>query len=236
MLYQLSYPGSLLARRRRDPDFEERSQRLLHVGRIYDSIPDEHAASLPSADLHDDRLGDAHGTHVAGTRAAQVAYKYQTQAELAAMQAMIDQLPSGPESDASKQRSFRIRQVTDNLRAGKMTVAQAWQTLPPDEAKQAVENSRLTPLQAEFKKLPMLAKLNVWDVATNPERDDLWQELWKARTSYMQRHSPQEREDDPTWIRMQTVFPDLQALSPAERQLTPTHVYNPETGAVQTIR
>jgi len=50
--------------------------------------------------------------------------------------------------------------------------------------------------------------------------------LWKSRISRTQRHSPKEREDDPTWIRMQNTFLDLQSHSPAsrERQLTPTHV------------
>jgi len=98
----------------------------------------------------------------------------------------------------------------------------------------SVENSKLTPLQVTFKRIPMLSKLDVWDVATNPEKDELYPLLWKARESYMQRHSPMERNEEPVWQRMQIIFPDLQARSPRAKRLTPTHVL--QGGAIVPVQ
>ena len=51
--------------------------------------------------------------------------------------------------------------------------------------------------------------VDVWALATPTERDELHKLLWDKRRSYIQNHTPAQRNEDPIWRKMQSEYGDL---------------------------
>jgi hypothetical protein len=81
--------------------------------------------------------------------------------------------------------------------------------LPSREAEQLIDAARMTPLQARFTRLPLKDALDVWELATPTEKDELHSMLWKKRVNYIESHTASQRSEDPTWMKMKKVMADL---------------------------
>jgi hypothetical protein len=136
-------------------------------------------------------------------------YKYRTEAEKLAQEKASDHMPSGP-VDASQlaahQRNIRLE---DGLRSGDVSRGQVRHMLPAREAEQLIDAARMTPLQARFTRLPLKDALDVWELATPTEKDELHSMLWKKRVNYIQSHTASQRSEDPAWMKMKKVMADL---------------------------
>jgi hypothetical protein len=56
--------------------------------------------------------------------------------------------------------------------------------------------------QARFNRLPLNDALDVWALATPTEKDQLHRLMWAKRLEYIQRHTPAQRNEDPTWLKL----------------------------------
>jgi len=75
----------------------------------------------------------------------------------------------------------------------------------PNDRREIMRNSKLTPLQARFVRLPMADALQVWDAATNAEKAELSQEFIKKKSAYMKKlhnEGPGPQANDRTYRRL----------------------------------
>lgn len=136
-------------------------------------------------------------------------YKYKTEASKLAQEKASDHMPSGavdPDQLEAHQRNLRLE---DGLRNGEISRGDVLRTLPAREANTIISQARMTPLQARFTRLPLKDALSVWDVATPKEKDELHSLLWKKRVAYIQSHTGSQRNSDPVWRKMQSVYGDI---------------------------
>lgn len=143
--------------------------------------------------------------------AGATAYRYRTEAERIAQEKASDHMPSGqvdPDELAKHQRNIKLE---DGIRNGEISKGVIRQHLPEREANQIIQNAGMTGLQARFNRLPMKDALDVWALATSVEKDQLHALLWKKRLAYIQNHTPAQRNNDPTWHKMQSVYGDLRS-------------------------
>lgn len=152
-------------------------------------------------------------------------YRYRTEAEKLAQEKASDRMPTGPVDPrqlAVHQRNIRLE---DALRNGEIGPGTIYHAMPAREAHQIINNSRMTPLQARFDRLPLNDALDVWQIATPSEKDTLHSLLWKKRIAYIRTHTAAQRADDPTWEKMQKIYGDLSqpvaSLQPATALQTP---------------
>jgi hypothetical protein len=137
-------------------------------------------------------------------------YKYRTEAERLAQEKASDHMPSGPVDPAQLAAHQRNLSLEDGLRNGEISRGEVLRKLPAREAQTVIQQSKMSPLQARFTRLPLKDALSVWAIATPKERDDLHALLWKKRLAYLQSHSNgNERNADPTWRKLQSVMADL---------------------------
>lgn len=135
-------------------------------------------------------------------------YASRTAAEKQAMNyAYSDSGASDPEKLADHVRNMR---VMDGLRAGTVSPGQAFRLLPFKTAQALIKESRLSPMESYFKRLTLNQALNVWDLANAKERDDLRRQLWVKRQHWLMAHpTPEDRQEEPEWTKLQRVYPDL---------------------------
>jgi hypothetical protein len=136
-------------------------------------------------------------------------YKYRTEAEKLAQEKASDHMPSGPVDPEQLAKHHRNIVLEDGLRNGEVSPGEIVRLLPQREATQIIQNSKMTPLQARFNRLPLKDAVDVWALATATERDQLHKLLWDKRRTYMQSHTPAQRRDDSTWLKLQSVYADL---------------------------
>lgn len=136
-------------------------------------------------------------------------YKYRTEAEKAAMQLASDRMPTGPVDSRELATHVRNIHLEDALRNGEIQPGQILAQLGRREAQTIIRQSKMSPLEARFARLPMKDAMHVWDVATPGEKELLHAAMWKKRAAYMKEHPPAERANDPTWQMMRRVYPDL---------------------------
>jgi hypothetical protein len=127
-------------------------------------------------------------------------YQYRTQAEKLAGQLASNRAPSGPVDSAQLATHLQKLRAEDELRAGRNPDLTFF---PPTERREIMRNSRLTPLQARFARLPMADALQVWDAATAAEKAELTQEFIKKKNLYMRKAEGRDR----TYRRLESMFP-----------------------------
>jgi GNAT superfamily N-acetyltransferase len=135
--------------------------------------------------------------------------KYRTEAEKLAQQYASDRMPSGPVDPANLAKHQEDIRLEDALRKGQIGRGDLLQKLSKRRADEIIRRAPMSPLQARFDRLPLSESVNVWDAATNSEKDELKSLLWKKRASYIKQHSVREREEDPTWRKIQSIYADL---------------------------
>lgn len=142
-------------------------------------------------------------------------YHYRTEAEKVAQEKASNNTTTGPVDPRNLQKHLRDIRLEDMLRNNQVTKQQLYKSLPKREADGIIDYATLTPLQARFKRLPLKDALDVWDVAQPEEKDALHKMLWQKRYNWLRAHMHNGAVDDPsdpTWIRLQHVFPDLQRI------------------------
>ena len=136
-------------------------------------------------------------------------YKYRTEAEKMANQYASDRMPSGPVDKDRLEAHQKELRVEDALRSGEITKAQVKQLLPERRATEVLRRKDMTPLQARFDRLPMSEAINIWNAATNSEKDLLADQLSKKKRAWLKQHKPNERALEPVWRKMQHTWGDL---------------------------
>jgi hypothetical protein len=136
-------------------------------------------------------------------------YKYRTEAEKLAQEKASDHTPTGPVEPAALEKHQKKLVLEDGLRNGEISRGDVFRSLPQREANEVIENSRMTPLQVRFNRLPLNNAVDVWALATPTERDELHKLLLDKRRSYIQNHTPAQRNEDPVWLKLQSLYADL---------------------------
>lgn len=153
-------------------------------------------------------------------------YRYRTEAEKMASELASNNTPDGPIPPDQRERHLRDIRLTDALRSGAIQEWQLYHQLPRYEADAIVRNATLTPLQARFEQLPLRDALSVWGIAQDAEKDQLHTILWRKRYNWLKVHFHNghvDDPDDPTWIRLKQVYPDLSRFgSAAKSTATPS--------------
>ena len=67
----------------------------------------------------------------------------------------------------------------------------------------------MTPIQARADRATMKELVEIYQVATNREKEQLHDMMWKRRAAWLKQHKPDERATDPTYIKLKQVYPDL---------------------------
>jgi hypothetical protein len=101
--------------------------------------------------------------------------------------------------------------LLDGLRSGTITPPEVLRAAgSPQAARMLIADSKLTPLQAYFKRLPMSQALDVWMLSMGDERAQISKALWQKRQKWLAAHPKvYDRQALPVWRKMQEAFPDL---------------------------
>jgi hypothetical protein len=129
-------------------------------------------------------------------------YVYRPQAEKLAGQLASNRAPSGPVDSVQLARHLQKLRAEDELRQGGQPNLLLFD---PNDRREIMRNSKLTPLQARFVRLPMADALQVWDAATNAEKAELSQEFIKKKSAYMKKlhnEGPGPQANDRTYRRL----------------------------------
>lgn len=143
------------------------------------------------------------------TKLAASVYPARTEAEKLAQTYAYDHNSSGPVDNDELPKHLRDMQVMDGIRSGKLPPAAAFQIASPRVARMMIAESKLTPLQGYASHLPLSQLIDVYQLGTSKEKDQLSKLLWSKRVAYLKNNAPRFRADDPTWKKLKTVFPDL---------------------------
>ncbi|SRR6266568_1992124 len=155
------------------------------------------------------RGGEMSGIDQITKAAGATIYKYRTRAEKLAQEYASDRMPSGPvnpENLAKHQEDIRLE---DALRKGTIARGDLLQKVSKRRADEIIRRAPMSPLQARFDRLPLSESVNVWDSSTPSEKDQLKTLLWKKRQEFIKQHSVRERESDPTWRKLQSIYADI---------------------------
>lgn len=138
-------------------------------------------------------------------------YPSKTEAERLAQQYAYSNTPDGPVPEDQIERHVQNMQLLDGLRNGTLTQADVFRAAgSPQAARMLVADSKLTPLQAYFKRLPISQALDVWMLSMGTERAQISKMLWQKRQNWIAAHpKAYERQALSVWSKMQETFPDL---------------------------
>jgi len=154
---------------------------------------------------------------------------YKTQAQQKAAELASNRAESGPVDKDALRHHQAVLEMQDRLRSGQMTPQDLGQMaaggqIMPKEVKSIWKTVRETQgmdadsarLYMRASRLPMPDFLQIWDLATNKEKVALTDLLMKKRKTYYKKvfseMPPSQRLADPTYRRLQQMFPQEPAL------------------------
>jgi hypothetical protein len=153
--------------------------------------------------------GDLNALQLGAKAAGLSPYRYNTEAEKLAQQYASDRMESGPVNPENLRAHQEDIRLEDAYRKGQVSKGEIMQKVSKRRADEIVRRAPMAPLQARFDRLPLSEAINVWDVASRSEKDQLASLLWKKRVSFIKQHNAAQRIDDPTWRKLQHVYADL---------------------------
>jgi hypothetical protein len=125
-----------------------------------------------------------------------------TAAEKLASQRLNDHLPAGISDPGQVERHHNVLDAADQIRSGHSVDLHGF---TPTERRQIMTAGREDILLSKFGRLNMNDALDVWQIATQEEKQKLLMDLLKKRTGYVKKLSPKEREDDDTFKRLRAM-------------------------------
>lgn len=136
-------------------------------------------------------------------------YQYRTEAEKLAEQKASDRTETGPVDPQALAAHAHRMQLEDSLRRGDISAGQVLQGLGKRYGQEVIQNSKLSPLAAHVKRLPLADALDVYDLATKGEKIDLSDELLKKRNSFLKSHRGEDVQESAVYQRLKKIYPNL---------------------------